>query len=541
MASFVKAFETPEKIVIQILVTLIRSHQSESRILTKQALDILAPALPARLIETDESASPTWVKWTRKILVEDGHVLAQLISIWQLIIRHPDLYYSSRELLVQYIVGSLAKLGLTASSTADTRILTIDLVDLVYKWEKRRLFETQEPIDGDGMDVDQVSPTKREAGASARKKSTLSFGASYSPNQTFREMIMNYLLRFLCSINEPLQKRGLTKRIVDLIRGFYAPEMWPDVNVRAGVLERYFNVVELRDTSLLPKPKDVSVKPKENAVGIALSILTVVNVISSKMTPEWFMTNLQALHVCIEKCLGSDNVSVIEAIMPILKTVLAAIVQEPNYVERAAAFTQMLQGLVNDGLLSVRNIFASVLLLKVLEPLMPELIPQNLSNLSKLFLRLCKDHPPLSVANNTLSNTIVSILCECIDILNHGLVQLADGRKVFTSGLWQLLDKSNDTRIHQSILSLMKEWVMGVQKGSPLTWKEKSALALRFAALESRCSAELFEEFLRFIIQIYKDESLAKTELYILNRNLHSHLELFAWSRCSCWVLGTKM
>jgi hypothetical protein len=40
--------------------------------------------------------SPTWIKWTKKILVEDGHVIAQQIHIWTLVTRHPHLFYASR-------------------------------------------------------------------------------------------------------------------------------------------------------------------------------------------------------------------------------------------------------------------------------------------------------------------------------------------------------------------------------------------------------------------------------------------------------------
>lgn len=184
----------------------------------------------------------------------------------------------------------------------------------------------------------------------------------------------------------------------------------------------------------------------------------------------------------------------------------------------------MLHGVAANGLVNTRNIFASVSLLKVLDSFLPELTAQNLPNLSKLFLRLCKEYPQPSVTSNALSPTIVSILCESIGILNENIVKLAESRKSFISGIWQLLEKSNDARIHQAILALMKEWIVGAHKSSPLTWKEKSALALKFAALESRCGIELFDEFLRFILQIYSEESLAKTELYVASFVTYAHL-----------------
>ncbi len=84
LSVFIASYETPYKIVVQVFVTLLRAHQSESRVLVRQALDILAPCLPERLRDNNEEqqhGSPTWVRWTRKIFVEDGHILAQNIGM----------------------------------------------------------------------------------------------------------------------------------------------------------------------------------------------------------------------------------------------------------------------------------------------------------------------------------------------------------------------------------------------------------------------------------------------------------------------------
>lgn len=190
LVMFVDAYETPSKISIQIFVSLLRSYHSESKTLVRQALDILLPALQKHPLDlhnnhnsstvssslastvSSPSAStvsfpftaaspsssthafPTWVRWTRKVLVEDGHVLPQLISIWQLVIRHPALYFGAREQFVQLIVGSLGKLGLAASSTSDTRILSVELVELICLWEWK------ERKNLDARDVSYSAPGK---------------------------------------------------------------------------------------------------------------------------------------------------------------------------------------------------------------------------------------------------------------------------------------------------------------------------------------------------------------------------------------------
>jgi hypothetical protein len=61
----------------------------------RDALDTLTPVLVRRLAPGDLKY-PIWVRYTKKVLVEEGHSTPHLIHIWQLLVRHADLYYSSR-------------------------------------------------------------------------------------------------------------------------------------------------------------------------------------------------------------------------------------------------------------------------------------------------------------------------------------------------------------------------------------------------------------------------------------------------------------
>lgn len=57
-----------------------------------------------------------------------GHLVPQLIHIWNLIIRHPDLFYSSRTQFVPQMVNSLNRLGLPINRPLENRKLAVDLV-----------------------------------------------------------------------------------------------------------------------------------------------------------------------------------------------------------------------------------------------------------------------------------------------------------------------------------------------------------------------------------------------------------------------------
>ena len=57
--------------------SLLKAHALEARSIVRQALDILTPVVPIRM----EDANATLVHWTKKIIVEEGHSVAQLIHM----------------------------------------------------------------------------------------------------------------------------------------------------------------------------------------------------------------------------------------------------------------------------------------------------------------------------------------------------------------------------------------------------------------------------------------------------------------------------
>ncbi|KAF9581361.1 hypothetical protein BGW38_001654, partial [Lunasporangiospora selenospora] len=171
IARFIAAYDTPSKIIIQIYVALLRAHQNEARALVKQALDIVAPVLPKRIVMTaDSPKNPTWARWTQRVLVEDGHSGSQLVNVYQLLVRHPDLFYESREHFLPQIVTTLSKLGLVQSAGVESRALTVNLAELILTWERRRNSEAKATMD--------VDPPKGESSSTSE---------SYTPNLGLRE------------------------------------------------------------------------------------------------------------------------------------------------------------------------------------------------------------------------------------------------------------------------------------------------------------------------------------------------------------------
>ncbi|CAM9366111.1 unnamed protein product, partial [Ectocarpus fasciculatus] len=129
---FMATFETPSKIIFQVYFALLRIHQHEGKDLIRLALDILIPVLPDRL-KPDELLKA--MRYTKKIAVEEGHSLPQLIHLWHIVIRHADIFYPFRSYFIQLMVQSIARLGLTGTCPLDQRQVSVGIADVILEWE----------------------------------------------------------------------------------------------------------------------------------------------------------------------------------------------------------------------------------------------------------------------------------------------------------------------------------------------------------------------------------------------------------------------
>ena len=151
--------------------------------LVKQALDILMPALPRRLPIVGDSRMPIWIRYTKKILVEEGHSVPNLIHIFQLIVRHSELFYSCRAQFVPQMVNSLSRLGLPYNTTTENRRRAIELAGLVVGWERQRQNEMKVVTDGDMLNQNTEGFNPGPAGADPKRSVD---GSTFSEDTTKR-------------------------------------------------------------------------------------------------------------------------------------------------------------------------------------------------------------------------------------------------------------------------------------------------------------------------------------------------------------------
>lgn len=124
----------------QIFVALLKTIQPDvPKALVNEALDILVPVLPLRMRHLEEQRFPSWIRYAKKMLSEEQHSMPHMLHIWQLVVRHADLFYASRAQFVPQMVNNLSRIGLPQNTVVESRRLSMDLVALIMRWEKQRI------------------------------------------------------------------------------------------------------------------------------------------------------------------------------------------------------------------------------------------------------------------------------------------------------------------------------------------------------------------------------------------------------------------
>lgn len=287
VSRFFEAYPAPVKIILQVYVALLRACQGDGKDLVQQALDILTPALPRRLIHNPvDHKYPIWIRYTKKILMEEGHSIPNLVHIWQLIARHPNLFYVARAQFVPIMVNSLSRIGLNPAATPENRRLSLDLVELIVKWERRRRLkygdikedaevDQNSTLDGSvkkrgrGVESDPVSncsapsnsetnsqkhesvaepPTKTmknndaQAVPVAASQNRATFVAPNREAEDFKPTtaMVDVMVNFLVQIPfRPMDRREgplVSKKSVILLKSVL--ELWPEATIRLSFLEK---------------------------------------------------------------------------------------------------------------------------------------------------------------------------------------------------------------------------------------------------------------------------------------------------------------
>ncbi|KAI0129973.1 FAT domain-containing protein [Xylariales sp. AK1849] len=327
---FIAHYETPAKIVTQVYYSLLRTNQNEGRALVTQALELMAPVLPKRCNALPSDRNAVWAMAPRRILAEEGQNVQQMTSIFHFLVRHPDLFYESRDKFALLVITSLRKVSAPQTSSNESKKLALNMMSLIWQWEQRR-------VEG------KLSTPSRalSESPSARKRKLDSDGPNSSPPAArqaapardfhipdlYRLKMIKYLVEFIAQLNEryqlpsakprdaaasngpalPPQSTELCKKAMSLLSNLLQPLYWGDLDV-----DLFPNVTEVvlasdKTSKILnadPTDKD---NYDEKFITNIVNTLQVVRIILNFKKDEWIVKNMPSIQKVLEKCLRSEN------------------------------------------------------------------------------------------------------------------------------------------------------------------------------------------------------------------------------------------
>ncbi|KAI5921307.1 FAT domain-containing protein [Camillea tinctor] len=329
---FIAHYETPPKIVTQVYYSLLRTNQNEGRALVTQALELMAPVLPKRCNALPGDRNAVWAMAPRRILAEEGQNAQQMNNIFHFLVRHPNLFYESRDKFALLIITSLKKVSSPQTSSNESKKLALNMMSLIWQWEQRRV-EGKPSAPSRGLsespnfrkrklDSDHPSsspPAARQVAQTEKNEFQIPPG--------FRLKMIKYLIEFIAQLNERYklpsakprdntagsspgfspQSTELCTKAMSLLYNLLQPQYWGDLDV-----DLFPNVTDVvlasektaRILNVDPSDKD---NYDEKFITNIINTLQVVRIILNFKSDEWILKNMPSVQKVLEKCLKSEN------------------------------------------------------------------------------------------------------------------------------------------------------------------------------------------------------------------------------------------
>ncbi|XP_034562998.1 transformation/transcription domain-associated protein [Notolabrus celidotus] len=554
LAHIIAKFAIHKKIVLQVFHSLLKAHTMEARAIVRQAMAILTPAVPARM----EDGHQMLTHWTRKIIVEEGHTVPQLVHILHLIVQHFRVYYPVRHHLVQHMISAMQRLGFTPSVTIEQRKLAVDLAEVVIKWELQRIKDQQPESETDvaaGGEGTSTGAVKRglsleaataAAGQDVKRFRTATgsastvFGRSQSMPGTetmltkpvekqHTDTVVNFLIRIACQVNDSTSVAGspgemLSRRCVSLMKSALRPEMWPRAELKLQWFDKLLMTVE--------QPAQANISNICTGLEILCFLLQVLQ------SPA-ILAHFKPLQRGIAACMTCGNTKVLRAVHSLLSRLMSIFPTEPSTSTVASKYEELeclyaavgkviYEGLTNyEKATSNTNptqLFGTLMILKSACSYNASYIDRLISVFMRSLQKMVREHLSPQQANPgvTETSTVTSeLVMLSLDLVKTRLsVMSMEMRKNFIQViLTSLIEKSPDPKILRAVVKIVEEWV---KNNSPMAanqmpnLREKSILLVKMMTyIEKRFpdELELNAQFLDLVNYVYRDESLSGSDI----------------------------
>lgn len=88
------------------------------------------------------------MRYAHKHMLAEGHKLNLLVNLWQMVVRHPQLFYNFRAHFLGQMVNTLSRLRLPANASTENKKMAVDMARVIVEWEVRRLRSVNEATTG---------------------------------------------------------------------------------------------------------------------------------------------------------------------------------------------------------------------------------------------------------------------------------------------------------------------------------------------------------------------------------------------------------
>uniref|UniRef100_A0A8C9YSC5 Transformation/transcription domain-associated protein n=1 Tax=Sander lucioperca TaxID=283035 RepID=A0A8C9YSC5_SANLU len=545
LAHIIAKFAIHKKIVLQVFHSLLKAHTMEARAIVRQAMAILTPAVPARM----EDGHQMLTHWTRKIIVEEGHTVPQLVHILHLIVQHFRVYYPVRHHLVQHMISAMQRLGFTPSVTIEQRKLAVDLAEVVIKWELQRIKDQQPESEaevGAGGEGTSGAAVKRglsleaaaaaAAGQDAKRFRTASgaasavFGRSQSMPGTETMLTKPVEKQHTDTVvNDSTNVAGspgelLSRRCVSLMKSALRPDMWPRAELKLQWFDKLLMTVE--------QTAQANISNICTGLEILCFLLTVLQ------SPA-ILAHFKPLQRGIAACMTCGNTKVLRAVHSLLSRLMSIFPTEPSTSTVASKYEELeclyaavgkviYEGLTNyEKATSNTNptqLFGTLMILKSACSYNASYIDRLISVFMRSLQKMVREHLSPQQANPgvTETSTVTSeLVMLSLDLVKTRLsVMSIEMRKNFIQViLTSLIEKSPDPKILRAVVKIVEEWV---KNNSPMAAnqmpniREKSVLLVKMMTyIEKRFpdELELNAQFLDLVNYVYRDESLSGSDI----------------------------
>ncbi|XP_065098611.1 transformation/transcription domain-associated protein isoform X5 [Paramisgurnus dabryanus] len=548
LAHIIAKFAIHKKIVLQVFHSLLKAHTMEARAIVRQAMAILTPAVPARM----EDGHQMLTHWTRKIIVEEGHTVPQLVHILHLIVQHFRVYYPVRHHLVQHMISAMQRLGFTPSVTIEQRKLAVDLAEVVIKWELQRIKDQQTESDADpgnvgegtsgssavkrGISVDSAQDVKRfrtPAGAVgtvfARSQSMPGTEALLTKpvEKQQTDTVVNFLIRIACQVNESTNVAGspgelLSRRCVNLMKTALRPDMWPRAELKLQWFDKLLMTVE---------------QPAQANFSNICTGLEILSFLLSVLQPPAILAHFKPLQRGIAACMTCGNTKVLRAVHTLLSRLMSTFPTEPSTSSVASKYEELeclyaavgkviYEGLTNYEKATSANptqLFGTLMILKSACSNNSSYIDRLISVFMRSLQKMVREHlspqpNPGAAETSTVTSELVML---SLDLVKTRLsVMNMEMRKNFIQViLTSLIEKSPDPKILRAVVKIVEEWV---KNSNPMATnqvpnpREKSILLVKMMTyIEKRFpdDLELNGQFLDLVNYVYRDENLSGSDI----------------------------